>query len=77
KQVVPIDPMSLSTKARRRMRTSREETAILEDFYNKNPNPSNGEKAEIANTVKMGPRNVHFWFQNRRAKDNKRRKMIR
>lgn len=62
KTIIPIDPMSLSTKARRRMRTSREETAILEDFYNKNPNPNNDQKAEIAYAVKMGPRNVHFWY---------------
>lgn len=61
KAVISIDPLSLSTKARRRMRTSREETAILEDFYSKNSNPNNDQKQEIANTVKMGPRNVHFW----------------
>lgn len=61
KAVISIDPLSLSTKARRRMRTSREETAILEDFYSNNSNPNNDQKQEIANTVKMGPRNVHFW----------------
>lgn len=61
KALVTIDAMSLSTKARRRMRTSREETIILEDFYSKNPNPNNEQKQEIASTVKMGPKNVHFW----------------
>lgn len=73
----PFEAMSLSTKARRRMRTSKEETAILESFYSKNPNPNSEQKQEIAEAVKMGAKNVHFWFQNRRAKDNKKRKLIR
>lgn len=94
---VPIENMSLSTKARRRMRTSLEETAILESYYVKNPNPNHEQKEEIANVVKMGSKSVHFWyisiyniymliltglyqtynrFQNRRAKDNKKRKLL-
>lgn len=61
KKVIPIDPKSLSTTAKRRMRTSREETAILEGFYSKTPNPNNEQKEEIAKVVNMGARNVHFW----------------
>lgn len=58
----PLDAnMSLSTKAKRRMRTSKEETAVLEDYYSKNPNPNQEQKQEIANVVQMGVRNVHFW----------------
>ncbi|KAG2232155.1 hypothetical protein BDF21DRAFT_459107 [Thamnidium elegans] len=76
KEVIMIDPKSLSTTARRRMRTSREEIVILEGFYNKTPNPTNDQKQEIAAAVNMGVKNVHFWFQNRRAKDNKKRKIL-
>ncbi|KAI7892584.1 uncharacterized protein EV154DRAFT_504221 [Mucor mucedo] len=76
--VTPIDIDSLSTKARRRRRTTREEAAILEDFYSKNPNPDYKQKEMIAGVVNMGPKNVHFWFQNRRAKGgNKNRMMIK
>lgn len=62
KQVIKIDPKSLSTTARRRMRTSREETAILEGFFKKTPNPDNEQKQEIAAAVSMGVKNVHFWY---------------
>ncbi|KAI7897732.1 uncharacterized protein BX663DRAFT_527363 [Cokeromyces recurvatus] len=75
-QQISIDIKSLSTKARRRMRTSKEETAILESYYRQNPNPTNEHKQRIAKEVEMGARNVHFWFQNRRAKDNKRKKLL-
>jgi hypothetical protein len=44
------------------MRTSREEMAILDEFYRKNPNPNQEEKKEIAKLVHMGPKNVHFWY---------------
>ncbi|RCH98893.1 hypothetical protein CU098_011235 [Rhizopus stolonifer] len=74
---IPTTNLTLSTKAKRRMRTSREETAILESYYKQNPNPNQEQKQEIAEAVKMGVRNVHFWFQNRRAKDNKRKKLIK
>ncbi|KAI8884026.1 hypothetical protein K501DRAFT_248576 [Backusella circina FSU 941] len=69
--------ITLSTKAKRRMRTTREETEILERFFADNTNPSNEQKIKIASIVQMGPKNVHFWFQNRRAKDNQKRKMIK
>ncbi|KAI8997770.1 hypothetical protein BDB01DRAFT_772381 [Pilobolus umbonatus] len=75
-QTVPSKVLSLSTTAKRRMRTSREEIIILEGHYRKNPNPNQEEKKEIAKEVQMGARNVHFWFQNRRAKDNKKRRLI-
>ncbi|KAI8380734.1 Homeodomain-like protein [Blakeslea trispora] len=77
--ITPVisNELKLSTKAKRRMRTSREETAILESYYKQNPNPNHERKQEIAEAVNMGARNVHFWFQNRRAKDNKRKKMLK
>ncbi|KAI8991156.1 Homeodomain-like protein, partial [Mycotypha africana] len=67
---------SLSTTAKRRMRTSREEMAILESYYKNNPNPSQQEKQHISQVVQMAEKSVHFWFQNRRAKDNKRKRIL-
>ena len=60
---VPSNDLKLSTKAKRRMRTSREEAAILESYYKQNPNPNSELKQEIAEVVNMGARNVHFWYQ--------------
>ena len=57
----PVESISLSTTARRRMRTSKEEIIILESFYDKNPNPNQEQKEDIAKVVKMGSKNVHFW----------------
>jgi hypothetical protein len=62
KVVTPTQTISLSTVARRRMRTSREEIAVLDEYYRKNPNPNQEEKKEIANLLKMGTKNVHFWY---------------
>ncbi|KAG1056207.1 hypothetical protein G6F46_005905 [Rhizopus delemar] len=76
KVVTPTQMISLSTVARRRMRTSKEEMAVLDEYYRKNPNPNQEEKKEIANLLKMGTKNVHFWFQNRRAKENKKKKVF-
>lgn len=53
--------LSLSTPAKRRMRTTKEETSILENYYKSNPNPTKEQKQEIAKVVQMGERNVHFW----------------
>jgi hypothetical protein len=58
---VKVENLSLSTKAKRRCRTSAKETKILEDFYKRNPSPNKEQKEEIANVVHMGERNVHFW----------------
>lgn len=62
KAITPTQTIPLSTIARRRMRTSREEMATLDEFYRKNPNPNQEEKKEIAKIVHMGPKNVHFWY---------------
>lgn len=65
KVVTPTQMISLSTVARRRMRTSKEEMAVLDEYYRKNPNPNQEEKKEIANLLKMGTKNVHFWYAER------------
>ncbi|CAO0794960.1 unnamed protein product [Mucor circinelloides] len=70
-----ISNLSLSTVAKRRMRTSKEEMAILEHYFCQNRNPNTEQKKEIAKSVQMTERSVHFWFQNRRAKENKKSKM--
>lgn len=61
KVVTATKTISLSTVARRRMRTSREEMLILEEQYRKNPNPNQKEKDKIAERLQMGSKNVHFW----------------
>ncbi|KAL9549616.1 hypothetical protein MBANPS3_005115 [Mucor bainieri] len=70
-----ISNLSLSTVAKRRMRTSKEEMVILEHYFSQNKNPNTEQKKEIAKAVQMTDRSVHFWFQNRRAKENKKNKM--
>ncbi|KAG2213576.1 hypothetical protein INT46_002282 [Mucor plumbeus] len=70
-----VAKLSLSTVAKRRMRTSKEEMAILEQYFAQNRNPNNNQKREIAAAVQMSERSVHFWFQNRRAKENKKNKL--
>ncbi|KAK4515634.1 uncharacterized protein ATC70_010585 [Mucor velutinosus] len=69
-----ISNLSLSTVAKRRMRTSKEEMAILEHYFSQNRNPNTEKKKEIAKAVQMTEKSVHFWFQNRRAKENKKNK---
>ncbi|KAI9250630.1 hypothetical protein BY458DRAFT_26046 [Sporodiniella umbellata] len=76
KVVTADQTILLSTIAKRRMRTSREEMAVLDEQYRKNPNPNLEEKKEIAHKLKMGVKNVHFWFQNKRAKENKNKKLL-
>jgi hypothetical protein len=56
--------ITLSTMAKRRMRTTREETEVLERYYAENTNPTNEQKSKIAEIVQMGPKNVHFWYDN-------------
>ncbi|CEP09658.1 hypothetical protein [Parasitella parasitica] len=70
-----IGNLSLSTVAKRRMRTSKEEMAILEQYFVQNRNPNTEQKKEVAKIVQMSERSVHFWFQNRRAKENKKNKL--
>ncbi|GAN10509.1 hypothetical protein MAM1_0363d10050 [Mucor ambiguus] len=70
-----INKLSLSTVAKRRMRTSKEEMVVLEHYFSQNRNPNTEQKKEIAKAVQMTDRSVHFWFQNRRAKENKKSKI--
>ncbi|KAI8642447.1 Homeodomain-like protein [Parasitella parasitica] len=67
--------MLSSTVAKRRMRTSKEEMVILEQYFAENKNPNTEKKREIAKSVQMSERSIHFWFQNRRAKENKKNKL--
>lgn len=57
-----VAKLSLSTVAKRRMRTSKEEMAILEQYFAQNRNPNNNQKREIAAAVQMSERSVHFWY---------------
>ncbi|KAL0139415.1 Homeodomain-like DNA binding domain-containing transcription factor [Mucor lusitanicus] len=55
-----ISNLSLSTVAKRRMRTSKEEMIILEHYFSQNRNPNNEQKKEIAKAVQMTEKSVHF-----------------
>lgn len=57
-----ISNLSLSTVAKRRMRTSKEEMIILEHYFSQNRNPNNEQKKEIAKAVQMTEKSVHFWY---------------
>lgn len=57
-----VSNLSLSTVAKRRMRTSKEEMAILEQYFVQNRNPNNDQKKEIATVVQMSERSIHFWY---------------
>lgn len=57
-----VSNLSLSTVAKRRMRTSKEEMIILEQNFAQNRNPNNNQKSEIATAVQMSERSVHFWY---------------
>ncbi|KAL0089758.1 Homeodomain-like DNA binding domain-containing transcription factor [Phycomyces blakesleeanus] len=57
----------LSTIAKRRPRTTPEQSRILNTHFARNPVPSKNEIKLIAREVKIKPRSTHFWYQNKRA----------
>ncbi|KAI8068671.1 hypothetical protein BC940DRAFT_298772 [Gongronella butleri] len=63
--------IELKTEARRRPRINANLKARLEDEFILNPRPLKLEKKRIAKKLEMTESNVHFWFQNRRAKASK------
>nr|XP_010936817.1 homeobox-leucine zipper protein HOX3 isoform X2 [Elaeis guineensis] len=57
----------------KRLRLSEEQTQLLEDTFRKNCVLSHSAKEELAPKVKLTPRQVEVWFQNRRARIKLRR----
>ncbi|KAG1342720.1 putative Homeobox-leucine zipper protein HOX3 [Cocos nucifera] len=57
----------------KRLRLSEEQTQLLEGTFRKNCVLSHSAKEELAAKVKLTPRQVEVWFQNRRARIKLRR----
>ena len=48
-----------------------EERAILEQIYHHNPSPDTPTKKKLAAQMRVAPRKIQTWFQNRRARERK------
>ncbi|ORZ19391.1 hypothetical protein BCR42DRAFT_449146 [Absidia repens] len=76
-RTTPPPEIMLKTTAQRRARINPELKSKLEEEYKKNSKPNKSEKHRIAFAFDMTDDNVHFWFQNRRARasrESKKRK---
>jgi len=61
------------TKKRRRIPITQEQKARLEHVFQYQEHPNRDHKQALAEELKMAPRRVQIWFQNRRAKARKER----
>ncbi|KAG8830422.1 hypothetical protein FRC18_008121 [Serendipita sp. 400] len=61
---------------KRRSRATQEQLDILNGVYARTPFPTTAERSELAARLKMTPRSVQIWFQNKRqgAKNSENRK---
>lgn len=55
-------------RKKRRRRLGSDETKILVDAFETNPKPNASTRDSLAKKLKMTPRAIQIWFQNRRAK---------
>lgn len=58
---------------KRRRRTSRDQSKLLEEAYIDNPKPDGKTRRKLAETLSMSPRSVQVWFQNKRAKEKQQK----
>ncbi|KAG0245083.1 hypothetical protein BGW41_004340 [Actinomortierella wolfii] len=61
-------------EVKRRQKTSRDQSIILERAFMENPMPDASMRDELAQRLDRTPRGIQVWFQNRRAKDRQREK---
>jgi len=61
---------------KKRIRTTPEQLRILEKTYERETNPSQSLREDIARRLGMTPRRVQVWFQNKRAKERRITKSI-
>ncbi|SAL97535.1 hypothetical protein [Absidia glauca] len=73
-RTTPPPNIELRTTAQRRARIKPDMKAKLELEYKKNPKPDKKEKHRMALAFDMTDDNVHFWFQNRRARASRESK---
>ncbi|KAM3295486.1 hypothetical protein ACQJBY_038025 [Aegilops geniculata] len=55
-------------RARKKLRLTTEQAALLEKSFRAHNVPSHGEKRDLAEQLGLKPRQVEVWFQNRRAR---------
>ncbi|XP_062223011.1 homeobox-leucine zipper protein HOX7-like [Phragmites australis] len=54
--------------ARKKLRLSKEQSAFLEDNFKEHSTLTPKQKSDLAKRLKLRPRQVEVWFQNRRAR---------
>ncbi|KAL3535453.1 hypothetical protein ACH5RR_003914 [Cinchona calisaya] len=55
-------------ESRKKLRLSKEQSAVLEDSFKEHTTLNTGQKNELAAMLGLKPRQVEVWFQNRRAR---------
>ncbi|TMX04411.1 hypothetical protein EJD97_008909 [Solanum chilense] len=53
---------------RKKLRLTKEQSTLLEDSFKQHTTLAMGQKQELAAKLKLKPRQVEVWFQNRRAR---------
>ncbi|XP_020188208.1 homeobox-leucine zipper protein HOX15 [Aegilops tauschii subsp. strangulata] len=54
--------------SRKKLRLTKDQTALLEDHFKEQSTLSHKQKASLARQLNLRPRQVEVWFQNRRAR---------
>jgi hypothetical protein len=71
-QIQEQQPKKISTiQPKKRQRTSPDQLEILEKVYQTEKLPGSDLRKELAVKLKMTPRRVQVWFQNKRAKEKR------
>ncbi|KAI8614399.1 hypothetical protein BC830DRAFT_1127491 [Chytriomyces sp. MP71] len=52
---------------KQRFKPQEKDLQILMGFFEKNPFPDRAQRTHLANTLGLEPKQILFWFQNRRA----------
>ncbi|CAN4104918.1 unnamed protein product [Withania somnifera] len=63
-----FDCEGMKTGMRKKLRLTREQSTLLEDSFKQHTTLAVAQKQELAAKLKLKPRQVEVWFQNRRAR---------
>lgn len=66
--VVTADDDEGCNSSRKKLRLSKEQSALLEDHFKEHSTLNPKQKAALARQLNLSPRQVEVWFQNRRAR---------